>query len=128
DWNSKTTSFGYDTNANETSQTSPSTTNVTDTFGFNAADQMSSVSDSNGSTLFSATYTRDSNGQLKTDSSVNSNQGSYKYTGLNQLCYAGSSTTSACSSPPSSSYPYAFDNADNLTTNNGNLQGYNNAD
>ena len=40
DWNSKTTTFSYDTNANETGQTVPSTTDVTDTFGFNAADRV----------------------------------------------------------------------------------------
>ncbi len=105
DWNSKQTSFSYDSNANETGQTSPSTTNVTDTFGFNAADQMTSVSDSNGSTLFSATYTRDSNGQLASDNSQAANQANYKYTALNQLCYAGSGTTNACSSPADEQLP-----------------------
>jgi RHS repeat-associated protein len=128
DWNSKQTTFAYDNNANQTSQASPSTTNVTDTFGFNAADQMTSVSDSNGSTLFSATYTRDSNGQLASDSSQAGNQSAYKYTAQNQLCYAGSSASNACTSPPGSSYPYAFDHADNLTTNNGTTQQYNAAD
>lgn len=128
DWNGKQTTFGYDNNANQTSQVSPSTTNVTDTFGFNAADQMTSVSDSNGSTLFSASYGRDSNGQLSSDSSQAGNQSAYKYTALNQLCYAGSGTANACGSPPASSYPYAFDNADNLTTNNGYAQQYNAAD
>jgi RHS repeat-associated protein len=128
DWNSKQTTFAYDNNANQTSQVSPSTTNVTDTFGFNAADQMTSVSDSNGSTLFSATYTRDSNGQLASDSSQAGNQSAYKYTAQNQLCYAGSSASNACTSPPGSSYPYAFDHADNLTTNNGTTQQYNAAD
>jgi len=89
---------------------------------------MTSVSDSNGSTLFSATYTRDNSAQLSSDSSQNSNQANYKYTPLNQLCYAGSGTGNACSSPPASSYPYAFDAADNLTANNGTAQQYNNAD
>lgn len=128
DWNSKTTSFSYDYNANLTGITVPSTTNVTDTFGFNAANQMTSVSDSNGSTLLSANYTRDSNGQLASDDSVSSSVGSYKYTALNQLCYGGSSSSNACGSPPSGSNAYAFDNADNLTTNNGNSQQFNNAD
>jgi RHS repeat-associated protein len=128
DWNSKTTSFGYDLDANETSQVSPSTVNVTDTFGFNAADQMSSVADSNGSTLFSANYTRDANGQLASDDSQVGNQSAYKYTALNQLCYAGSSSATACASPPGSSYPYALNHADNLTTNNGTTQQYNAAD
>jgi RHS repeat-associated protein len=89
---------------------------------------MTSVSDSNGSSLFSATYTRDSDGQLASDGSQASNQADYKYTGLNQLCYAGSSSTNACGSPPASSYPYAFDNADDLTSNNGTTQQYNAAD
>ncbi len=128
DWNSKQTTFSYDDNGNQTGQTVPSTTNVTDTFGFNAADRMTSVSDSNGSTLFSANYTRDGNGQLASDDSQASNQSAYKYTALNQLCYAGSSSSSACTSPPGSSYPYAFDNADNLTTNNGTTQQYDTAD
>jgi YD repeat-containing protein len=95
DWNSKTTSFGYDANSNYTTETVPSTTTVTDTFGFNAADQLTSVSDSNGSTLFSATYTRDSNGQLASDSSQASNQAKDKYSALNQVCYAGSAPTNA---------------------------------
>lgn len=128
DWNGNTTTFGYDSNGNQTGQTVPSTTNVTDTFGYNAADQMTSVSDSNGTTLFSATYTRDANGQASSDSSQSSSQQNYQYTALNQLCYAGSSNTSACSSPPSGSAAYGYDNADNLTTNNGTAQQYNNAD
>jgi len=134
DWNSKTVTFGYDADANLHTITDPSTTNVTDTFGYNDADQMTSVSDSNGSTLFSATYGRDSDGQLTSDSSQASNQADYQYTGLNQLCYAGSSNSSACSSPPSNSYPYAFSAADNLTTMENaahtgtNTQQFNNAD
>ncbi len=128
DWNSKTTTFGYDPDGNQTGMVAPSTTNVTDTFGYNAADQMTSVSDSNGTTLFSATYTRDDNGQLATDSSVPSSVGSYRYTALNQLCYGGSSNTNACSSPPSGADAYGYDNADNLTTNNGTTQQFNAAD
>lgn len=128
DWNSKTTTFSYDANANEIGETVPSTTNVVDTFGYNAANQITSVSDSNGSTLFSATYSRDGNGQVSSDSSVPSTLGSYRYNGLNQLCYAGSTTTNACSSPPSGSQAYGFDNGDNLTVNNGNTQQFNNAD
>ena len=124
DWNGKTTSFGYDANSNETGTTVPSSTVVNDTFGFNAADQMTSVSVSNGATLFSANYTRDNNNQLTSDSSVNASQGSDKYTPLNQLCYAGGSTTNACSSPPSGSYAYGFDAADNLTNNKGTTQQY----
>jgi RHS repeat-associated protein len=134
DWNSKTTTFGYDANANLHTTTVPSTTNVTDTFGFNAGDQMTSVSDSNGSTLFSSTYGRDSNGQVSSDSSQAANQQDMKYTALSQLCYAGSSSSNACASAPANSYPYGFDNADNLTTmenaahSGTNAQQFNNAD
>lgn len=128
DWNSKTTTFGYDANANLHTITDPSTTNVVDTFGYNAADAMTSVSDSNGSVLFSANYTRDGNGQLASDDSVSSSVGSYRYNSLNQLCYGGSASTNACSSPPASSNAYAFDDAGNLTTNNGNSQQFNGAD
>jgi RHS repeat-associated protein len=134
DWLSTTSSiFGYDANSNLTTDTLRN--GVTDTYGFNAADQMSSISDKDGSTtIFAATYTRDSNGQLATDSSQATNQEDYKYTPLNQLCYAGSANTAACTSPPASSYPYAYDSAGNLTTmeNAGhtasNTQQFNNAD
>ena len=94
---------------------SPSTTNVTDTFGFNAADQMTSVSDSNGSTLFSATYTRDNNGQLSSDNSQARTRPTTN-TPRSTNSATPAATSNACSSPPASSYPYAFDNADNLTT------------
>ena len=58
----------------------------------------------------------------------------YKYTGLNQLCYAASATSNACSSAPANSYPYALDASDNLTTmenaahSGTNTQAFNNAD
>jgi RHS repeat-associated protein len=128
DWNNKKTSFNYDANNNLTGTIIPSSTAVLDTFGYNTADQMTSVSDTNGSTLFSAAYMRDNNAQLSSDSSVNAAQGSYKYTTLNQLCYAGTSSTSACDSPPSGSYAYSFDAADNVTRNNGTTQQFNATD
>ena len=68
---------------------------------------MTSVFDSNGSTLFPATYTRDGNGQLTGDTSVPSSVGAYKYTPLNQLCYGGSATSTACSTPPTGANAYA---------------------
>jgi RHS repeat-associated protein len=124
-----TTTFGYDADSNLTTETFPSGSGLVDTFGFNAADQMSSVSDvTGGTTLFSATYTRDANGQLASDTSVPSASASFHYTPLNQLCYAGSSSSSACASPPSGSTAYGFDAADNLTTNNGTTQAFNAAD
>jgi RHS repeat-associated protein len=121
-----TSSFGYDANSNLTTDTFQST--AVDTYTFNAADQMTAISDVKTVTIFSATYTRDSNGQLATDNSVPATNGAYKYTALNQLCYAGTASTTACSSPPAASIAYGFDSADNLTTNNGNAQQFNNAD
>jgi RHS repeat-associated protein len=127
DWLSHTSTFAYDPNGNLTTQTVPSTPNVVDSLGYDAADQLGSISDTaSGSTLFSATYNRDANGQLASDSSVPSSTGAYKYNPLNQLCYSGSANTNACSSPPSGASPYGFDAADNLTTNNGTAQQYDN--
>jgi len=116
DWNSNTTSFGYDANSNLTTETFPATSSVVDTFTFNAADQMPNVASAKGgnTTLFSAGYTRDLANQLTSDSSAASGTGSYKYTALNQLCYAGSSNGNACSSPPTGSIAYKYDAADNL--------------
>jgi RHS repeat-associated protein len=115
DWLSSTAStFGYDANSNLTADTLRN--GVTDTYTPNAADQLTGTSDKHGTaTIFAATYTRDSNGQVASDSSQASAQRNYKYTALNQLCYAGSANTNACTSPPTSSYPYSYDNADNLT-------------
>jgi len=129
DWNSNTTTFGYDPDSNLTTETFPAASGVVDTFTFNAADQMAAVaSNKGGSTLFSANYTRDLANQLASDSSAASGTGSYKYTPLNEVCYAGSSNSNACSSPPSGSIPYAYDAADNLTQKGSVQQAFNNAD
>jgi RHS repeat-associated protein len=116
DWNSNTSTFGYDHDGNLTSDNLAN--GVTDSYSYDDADQMTSVSDLNsgGTTIFAASYTRDADGLLTSDSSQATNQDSYQYTALNQLCYAASSDTAACSSPPSDSYPYGYDAADNLTT------------
>jgi RHS repeat-associated protein len=135
DWQSpsNTSSFGYDVNSNLTSTSVAG--GVVDTTTFNAADQVVSVSDVNGPTnLFAATYSRDNNAQVTSDNSVPPAQSAYNYTALNQLCYAGSSSTAACSSPPSGAAAYRFDAADNLTqtantTQNGSVtQAFNAAD
>jgi YD repeat-containing protein len=72
-------------------------------------------------------YGRDNANQLTSDSSIPSSSGSYQYNTLNQLCYAGSSTRSACSSPPRGAIPYAYDAADNLTQTGSTQQTFNNA-
>ncbi len=129
DWNSKSIAVTYSKDSLVTKLTYPSTTNVVDTLGYNASDYMTSISDVAGSTtLFSATYGRDSDQQVSSDTSQATNQSKYKYTALSQLCYAGSANSTACTSPPTGAYPYAYDHADNLTNNNGTTQQYNNAD
>ncbi len=129
DWNTNTTTFGYDAESNLTTETFPTASSVVDTFSFNAADQMTNVASVKGGStmLFSAGYARDSANQISSDSSASSGTGFYKYTALNQLCYAGSSNTSACSSPPSGT-PYGYDAADNLTQKGSTQQAFNNAD
>jgi len=104
DWLSHTTTFGYDPNSNETSEQYPNTT--TANLGFNAADQLTSITDVQGTsnTLASFTYTRDGNGMVTstTPTGVSQNPETYGYTGLNQL---GGSNSAG----------YAYDPADNLT-------------
>lgn len=130
DWLGSTTTFGYDVNSNLTTTTLPSGTSVVDTSGYNAADQLTSITDVKGpsNTLFAATYGRDNNGQITSDTSLPTSVGSDKYTSLNQLCYAGSSSTSACASPPTGSQAYSFDAGDNLIGDNGATQTFNAAD
>lgn len=130
DWLGGTTTFGYDVNNNVTTTTLPSGSAVVGTSGYNAADQLTSMSDVKGpsTTLFATTYGRDNNGQVTTDSSVPASVGSDQYTTLNQLCYAGSTNGTACSSPPAGSQAYAFDTGDNLISDNGTTQTFNAAD
>ncbi|MGH9305314.1 MAG: LamG-like jellyroll fold domain-containing protein [Acidimicrobiales bacterium] len=132
DWlpNPNTTKFSYDSNSNLTAETFPSGSGLVDRFGFNAANQITTVSAIRASTatMFSATYSRDPDGQLTSDTSAPSASNSYKYTPLNQLCYAGSSTSAACSNPPVGAIGYMFDGADNLTKMGTTTQAYNSAD
>jgi RHS repeat-associated protein len=123
DWQSpvNAATFGYDVNGNLNSTTLPG--GLTDTYNFNAADQLTSIADTKGSSsIFSANYSRDADGQLTADSSIPAAQAAYRYTVLNQLCYAGSANTSACDSPPSSSFVYSADSADNLVKNEDPMQ------
>jgi RHS repeat-associated protein len=102
---------------------------VVDTFTFNAADQMTNVASmKGGNTLFSSTYARDSANQVTSDSSAASGTGLYRYTALNQVCYAGPNNSNACASPPSGSIAYAYDAADNLTQKGSTQQAFNAAD
>jgi RHS repeat-associated protein len=129
DWNTNLTTFGYDENSNLTTETFPATSGVVDTFRFDRADKMSGVTSTQGATtLFTATYTRDPANQLTSDTSAPAANSNYKYTPINQLCYAGSATSTACSLPPGGSIPYKYDAADNLVQMGSAQQSFNNAD
>ena len=129
DWLGNLTTFNYFEDGTLKNTTYPASSGVVDTLAYNGAQQLTSISDVRGAnTLFAATYGRDANGQVASDSSLASSVGSYRYTALNQVCYAGSSNSSACSAPPSGSQAYAYDAADNLTSDNGATQGFNAAD
>ena len=129
DWLGNSTTFGYDVNGNLTTKTLPSGTSIADTTGYNAADQLTSISDMRGtSTIFAASYGRDNVGQITSDTSLPAGANADQYTSLNQLCYAGSSNGSACSSPPSGAQVYSFDGADNLINDKGTTQSFNAAD
>ena len=127
DWNSKETTFSYDANGSLTGESLPN--GVTDTNTYDPANNLTSISDVNGSTtIFASDYTHNSDNLITTDSSQPSSTQNYQYTALNQVCYAGSSNSSACTSPPTGAIPYAYDSAGNLTTNNGSTQTFNAGD
>jgi len=131
DWNGNTTTIGYDANSNLTKDTLPSASTVVDTFSYNKADYLTSISDKKGTTaFFAATYARDSAGWLTSDTSAPTNQTAYKYTSLEQVCYAGSANSTTCSSPPTGADAFAYDAADNLTKLNttSTAQQFNSAD
>lgn len=115
DWTGSTVTSHYDADGNL--QTSNFPGSVTDQAAYDNADRMQSItSQGTGGTVFAATYTRDPNGQVTSDNSANAPIDAYGYTPLNQLCYAGSSSTTPCSSPPSGSETYGYDSFENPTT------------
>jgi RHS repeat-associated protein len=105
DWLGTTTSFGYDADSNETAATYPASTGNTDTYAYNSADQLTSISAMHGSsTLAGFSYTRDPGGQLQSDTSTGVGQGAetYGYTKLNQIGSLNGTN-------------YTYDQAENLT-------------
>ena len=116
DWLGNTTTFSYDADGNLTTQTLPVGTGIKDSSTYAADGSLSSINDARGTTtLFSANYARDANQQLTGDSSTPA-AGSYGYTALNQLCYAGASTAT-CALPSTGATAYHYDSADNLAQN-----------
>lgn len=99
------TNFAYDPNSNLTGETFPAGTNLTDNFTFNAANQLTNISDNRAGTPFASfNYGLDPNGQVTSVAStgVPTDNHSYSYDQLNRLTNVDTSS-------------YAYDNADNLT-------------
>jgi RHS repeat-associated protein len=116
DWLSHTTHFNYDPNSNWTSTNYPDTLGTVDTNTYNNSDELTSISDQQGSNvLWSASYSLDANGQVTTADNTGSPaptpSNAYGYNTLNQL-------------DSNNSNNYAYDSSDNPTTINGN-SGYN---
>ena len=106
DWLNNKTIFTYDSDANLTGETLPSTTKITSTLSYDAASRLTGIVDALGTTsLATFAYTRDGNGQLTGASETGvpvPGTDTYGYTPLNQLASVNSSS-------------YSYDPADNIT-------------
>ena len=86
DWLGNTTSFAYDADGKLNTQTVPSTAPVVDTTGYDAADQIISISDVAGtSTLQGFTYTRNANTLVASVTPSGQASQAYSYDALDQL-------------------------------------------
>jgi RHS repeat-associated protein len=104
DWLGHTTSFTPDPDSNVAKIAYPN--GITSTSVFDAADQLSSITDTNSTTtVASFGYTRDNNGQLKSETPTGNGQGgsqTYSYNQLNRLTTVNTSS-------------YGYNSADDLT-------------
>jgi RHS repeat-associated protein len=117
DWLGNTTTFAYDADSNLISEQFPESTGELDTTGYDTDGQITTIADTKGATtLFSADYGRDADGTVTSDTSQAAATGSYGYTSMNQLCYAGNAPSKPCASAPAKAATYADDPAGNLTT------------
>jgi YD repeat-containing protein len=106
DWLNNLTTFGPDADSNVGTVTLPTATGLADTYGFDNAGQLTSVTDkSAGVTRSSLGYGRDNAGQVSSVSSTGApaDTHSYTYTPLYQLKNDGAAAN------------YGYDAADNLT-------------
>jgi RHS repeat-associated protein len=128
--NTQTTTFTYDADGNLTAEVM-GTSGATDSFGYDAADRMTSVSDT-GTFTAGATYTRDKAEQLTQEvpsGGFGAAQLNAGYDSNERTCYtaptAGSLPT--CAAPPPAPTPYAYDAADNVTLAGATSLSYNGA-
>ena len=119
DWLGNQTSFAYDPDSNLTTTTYPAGTGNTDSYGYDNADELTSIKDTQGaSTLTSTTYTRNADGNLTTSSETGlaepSSQptNSYSYDNANNPTQLDSQTG------------YQYDTADELTSSPAGTYGY----
>jgi RHS repeat-associated protein len=127
DWSGNTSSFTYDASGNLL--TEGLANGVTNSYTYDGDGNLTAISDRDGgTTIFTADYGRNADELVASDSSQPSTSDSYEYTGLNQVCYAGSSSSGGCSSPPSGATTYAYDASGNLTDDNGTQQEFNAGD
>ncbi len=98
DWLGDQTTFNYDPDSNLTTTTFPAATGGLDKYGYNAADQPTSIAiDQGSSTLASLSYTLDALGQPQSISQTGlpgAASITYAYTPLEQLQSAGSNSYS----------------------------------
>jgi RHS repeat-associated protein len=109
DWLNKKTTFTYDADSQLTKTTFPSTTTNADTYTYNRAGELMSVSMKRGtSTLASLSYTHNANGQVTSETPTGLPGGTQSFT-YNQLNRLSEATTKT----------YSYDAADNPTTQAG---------
>ncbi len=122
------TVYAYDASGNLLSEDLPN--GVDNTFTYDGDSNMVAISDKNqgGSTVFAATYTRNGDNMVTADGSQPAGFSEYQYTAKNQVCYAASGNSTACTSPPSGSYDYSYDLAGNLVNDNSTTQTFNSQD
>ena len=124
DLNNQSSTFTYDASGNLTQEALPN--GVVDSYKYDGDSNVTSIKDKDGSsTIFAASYTLNSENVITQDTSQPTATGTYQYTPLNQVCYAASGNSNACSAPPNGSEAYAYDGTGNLTDDNGTTQSYN---
>ena len=125
---SGSTVYSYDASGNLLSEDLPN--GVDNTYTYDGANNLMAISDktSSGAPVFAATYARNGDDLVTSDSSQPAGAGQYEYTAKKQVCYAGSANSAACTSPPSGSYAYGYDPAGNLTGDNGTTQTFTSQD
>ena len=112
------TTYADDVSGNVTSEVLPN--GVTNSYTYDGVGNISAISDKDGTTtIFAATYTRNADNLVTGDTSQPTNS-QFQYTSKKQVCYAESTSSSTCTSTPT----YAYDSADNVTTNNGKTQAF----